>query len=101
MYTTEPALLIAVFEGSEMERVGAVLSTLKIAESVEADALFPAISEAVPGLKSIPTVPSPVQLDNVTVLSVEPVPSTSSSQLAPAIFKLTSSAVSETKLAPV
>ena len=83
-----------------MEIVGAVLSTVNVAELEDIAALLPAKSVAVPASRSIPTVPSPVQFERVTVLVVVPEPATTIVRVAPEVFKLTSEQ-SEIELAPV
>ena len=63
-------------EGSEIERVGAILSTTKVALAADAGAVFPAVSKAVPAAIEIPSVPFPVMPEMVTVRAVLPVPLT-------------------------
>ena len=55
-----------------MLSVGAVLSTLNVADGPSAAALFPNASEAVEDATEIPTVPSPVHEERVTVLVAVP-----------------------------
>ena len=57
-----------------MDIVGGVLSTLKVVLGPAAGAELPAVSVAVPEAIDMPSVPSPVMLEMVTVLVVpEPV----------------------------
>ena len=62
-------------DGLPIETVGAVLSTVKVVLGPAAAAVLPAVSEAVPAPIEMPSVPSPVMLDNVTV-RVIPLPVT-------------------------
>ncbi len=66
------ALLLAIVTGKS---VGGVLSTLKVPLGPAAEAVFPAVSEAVPAAIEMPRLPSPVMLESVTV-RVLPVPLT-------------------------
>src|SRR5205814_6226603 len=82
-----PVSLAAVMSGVEGAR-GAVLSTVNVALGPAAGALFPAVSVAVPAAMEMPSVPSPVMLDSVTV-RVLPVPVTPIDAVAvPVVFSV-------------
>ena len=88
-------------EGALIVTVGGVLSTVKVALGPAAGALFPARSVAVPAAIEIPSVPSPVMLERVTV-RVVPLPVTAIDAVAvPLAFKAMLPAVNvlELKLA--
>ena len=88
--------------GAEILIVGAVLSTIKVAEAAVADVLFPAKSRAVFEVKLIPNVPSPVILFNVIVLVEVPLPLTVAVALAvPVLFITTCDEFKLTLLAPL
>ena len=90
------------FEGDPMLKVGAVLSSAKVDEALGAAAVLPAASEAVAEAKVIPIVPSPVQLESVTVRVELPAPLTAAVQSAvPVLLTLTSASASVTDEAPV
>ena len=81
--------------------LGAVLSTVIIAEGPAEGATFPLPSLAVPAAKLIPTVPSPKHKDRVTVRVVFPDPLTLTEQFAvPVVFRITSELLSVTAFAP-
>ena len=65
-----------------MLAVGAVLSTLKVVLGPAAAAELRAVSVAVSAAIEIPSVPSPVMLEIVTVLVVLPVPVTATVPVA-------------------
>ena len=65
-----------VTDGAPMTRVGAVLSTVKVVYGPAARAELPAVSLAVPAAIEIPSVPSPVRFDIVTVRVAVPLPVT-------------------------
>ena len=68
--------------------LGAVLSTVKVPLGPAAGALFPAASMAVPAGIEIPSEPSPVMDESVTVQAV-PAPLTATVALAvPEVFKM-------------
>ena len=75
-------LFASVLEGDPILSVGAVLSSIKVEEAAGAPAEFPAASEAVAEASVIPIVPSPEQLDKVTVRVVVPAPLTAAVQSA-------------------
>jgi len=82
--------------------VGAVLSTLNVLLGPAAGAVLPAVSDAVLAAIEIPSVPSPVILEIVTVRVVLPVPVTATVPLAvPVLFSVTLPATSVTVSAPV
>ena len=88
--------------GAPMEIVGAMLSTLTVAEGPSAEALFPAKSEAVEPAIDIPTVPLPVKLLSVIVLVVGPLPVTVILAFAPPVgLMVTSPLANVTAFAPV
>ena len=67
---------------------GAVLSTVKVPLGPPAAALLPATSFAVPAGIEIPSVPSPVMLEMVTV-RVVPLPETATDPVAvPVLFNV-------------
>ncbi len=66
-------VLVRVADGDPIDRVGALLLTVKVVLGPAPEAVFPARSEAVPEAIDIPSVPSPLMLEMVIVL-VEPVP---------------------------
>src|SRR6266516_2372558 len=79
---------------------GAVLSTVKVVLGPAAGAVLPAVSLAVPAAIEIPSVPSPVIPERVTVRVVVPLPDTAT--VAPAVpvaFNEISANASVTKLA--
>lgn len=65
--TADDAEFTSETEGAPMLRVGAVLSTAKVAPAAEAAAAFPAVSVALPEAIVMPTVPSPVHPLKLTV----------------------------------
>ena len=71
-----------------MEIVGAVLSTVNVVLALDAGAVLPAVSLAVPAAIEMPSVPSPEMLEIVTV-RVVPVPDTASVPVAvPVVFSV-------------
>ena len=85
-----------------MLTVGAVLSTVNVLLGPAAGARLPAVSDAVPDASEIPSVPSPVMLEMVTVRVVVPVPETATDPFAvPVLFRVTLPDASVTVLAPL
>ena len=71
-----------------MDMEGAVLSTANVVLGPAAGAVLPAVSDAVPAAMEMPSVPSPVMLDKVTV-RVVPLPLTPTEALAvPVLFRV-------------
>ena len=90
-----------VADGALIVTVGGVLSTVKVLLGPAAGALFPAVSVAVPAAIEIPSEPSPVMPERVTV-RVVPLPVTAIDAVpVPVVFKVMLPAVSvpELKLA--
>ena len=84
-----------------MLKVGAVLSTLNEVEGPTLAEVLPAASDADAAPIEIPTVPSPLQLDKVTVRELVPVPLTTAEQSAvPVLLSVTSELASVTLEAP-
>ena len=69
-------------EGGPIDRVGAVLSSVKVVEGPAAAVVLPEASTAVPDAMEIPMVPSPVHEESVTVRVDVPVPLTAAEQVA-------------------
>src|SRR5436190_1762464 len=82
-----PVSVAAVMSGVD-GAPGAVLSTVNVVLGPAAGALFPAVSVAVPAAMEMPSVPSPVMLESVTV-RVLPVPVTPTVALVPLAFNVT------------
>ena len=94
--------LASASEGDPIVNVGAVLSTLKVVEGPADAAEFPAASTAVSAAMEIPTVPSPVQLESVTVRVAVPIPLTAFEHVAvPVVLSVRSVPASEMLDAPV
>ena len=83
-----------------MLTVGAVLSTVNVADGPADGAWFPALSCAVFASNDMPSVPSPVIVDIVTVRVLLPVPLTATDPLVPLLFNVTSPAASVIVSAP-
>ena len=93
--------LASVLEGAPIETVGAVLSSINVVEGPAPAAKFEAASVAVPEAIVIPTVPSPVQEDSVTVRVLVPAPETAAEQLAvPVLLTVISAFAKVTAVAP-
>src|SRR4030095_2682818 len=100
VYVTGPVLVVNE-EGAPMLTVGAVLSTVKVVLGPVAEAVLPAASVAVPAAMEIPSVPSPVMLERVTVRVVAPVPDTATIAFAlPVLLRVISPADNVTPDAP-
>jgi hypothetical protein len=94
--------MVSVVEGAPIEKEGAVLSTVKVALGVDAGAVLPALSEAVPAAIVMPRVPSPVMPETATVRVVFPLPVTAIVPPAvPVAFRLILLAAKVTVSAPV
>jgi len=79
---------VSEVDGALIVTVGAVLSTVNLALGPAAGALLPAVSVAVPAAIEMPSVPSPVMLERVTV-RVVPLPLTPTVAFAvPVLFKV-------------
>ena len=101
MYVTVSDDFASALEGEPIETVGAVLSSTKVVDGPADAAVFPAASTAVAEAKLIPIVPSPEQLDKVTVRVEVPVPVTAAVQSAvPVLLTVTSLSASVTAVAP-
>ena len=85
-----------------METEGAVLSTVKVVLGPAAEAVLPTVSLAVPEAMLIPSVPSPVMLDSVTVRE-EPLPETETlpALAVPVLFTVTLEALKVMLLSPL
>ena len=96
-------MLSAVLEeGLPAAKVGAVLSSLNVPEGPAPASAFPAASVEVAAAIEIPTVPSPEQLESVTVLVEFPLPLTLLEQVAvPEALTVTLEDKSEILDAPV
>jgi hypothetical protein len=94
-------LLTTDADGALIARVGAVLSTTKVALGPEAAAVLPAKSLAVPAAIEMPSVPFPVMPEIVTVREAVPAPDTATVPVAPAAFKVIFAVVRVTESAPV
>ena len=81
-YVTVSELFASDLEGDPMLKVGAVLSSVKVLEGPAAAVEFPAASAAVADAIEIPIVPSPEQLESVTVLVAVPAPDTAAVHVA-------------------
>ncbi len=77
-------------DGLEIDKVGPIVSTVKVLLGPADDARFPNESTAVPEAIEIPNVPFPVIPEILTVLVEGPVPETDTVPLAvPVLFKVT------------
>ena len=74
-------LVVALAEDGLMATVGLVLSTVNVTEGPAAGAAFPAVSVAVPAAMEMPSVPSPV-IDEIVTVRVLPAPVTARVPLA-------------------
>ena len=102
MYVTVSEDLASVFEGDPIDTVGAVLSSVNVLDGPAAAAVFPAASEAEAEATEIPTAPSPVHDERVTVRVVVPAPLTAAEQVAvPEALTVMSALASVTAVAPV
>ena len=91
-----------VTEGALIDKVGTVLSSIKVVDGPALKAEFPAESAAVPEAIEIPIVPSPEQEDSVTVRVEVPAPLTAAEHVAdPDVLTVTSPLASVTADAPV
>ena len=97
------ALYFAEATGKSIVRVsGVVLSTVNVIDGPAATDVLPALSEAVAAEIEIPSVPSPVMEDIVTVLVAVPEPVTLTVPLAvPVLLRVTSPFAKVTVSAPV
>ena len=99
---TVSEFLASVLEGAPIKTVGAVLSSVKVVDGPTPAAVLPAASEAEPEATVIPTAPSPVQLESVTVRVEVPAPVTAAVQSAdPVLFTVISASAKVTDEAPV
>ena len=81
-----------------MATVGAVLSTVNVALGPAPGARFPPASVAVPAAMDMPSVPSPVMFETVTVRVAVPDPLTVTVPFAvPVLFRATFALVSVTE----
>ena len=94
--------MVSEAEGVPIEIDGAVLSTVKVPLGPAAAAVLPAVSLAVPAAMEMPSVPSPVMLERVTV-RVEPEPETLTllAEAEPVEFTVTLPELSVMELSPL